>query len=424
MDWDGSGSGKRRGLYADSSADRHPRTSYSHLGYKHRHPTAAPGFYPRHKYRRQTGAFHQSLPVFSAKRGGRDIDALDSYEYRKRAVGADEYREVEDAIHDGEPEVYGGAGAAHVKAPQAQRMMVSDTEINITYNGAFDIPSTNVALTAQTTTYGPTSVGPRRGREVNFIGYEYRLVFENEYQSFENQATYNWPGHAGIPGIGPQAEAIVNTVTTSAYTVPAGGIEQAMAAGASPGVSVPPKVLNPLVPTVWMPTYNFVDQFRQANPGTSGETPMPPWTAPAVTTPYGYLSGEMCTTRVVVFIDHEPQASYALGGVSPTGYDIFESYSNDMAGAAGIYRMDNLNRFTILEDTTWSPISKNNHMVAVRPSRKINVTSTFGAGTTGKPESNALFVLIVGSDNYTIAPPDPEAYTAWGVVRFFYEDTN
>lgn len=285
--------------------------------------------------------------------------------------------------------------------------------------------------------------GERIGRQVRFVGYEYRFTFRNINTRFQNQATYSWAGVAArpqtsrtIPAVAIAKDAYVN-VYKDTNGDPANNISNQEAFFDADVVvgGVIGSVLNAGTGVPFAGTNLDVGrgpfaavELQPAQPNVindQGDPGAPSWTSPAFSTAAGTDSGEMCTTRVVVFVDLNPQAPYDITTL-PTALDLFASGFVDYPATSGLYRMDRTDRYLILEDTTWTPTGRSNHVQAVRPSKCIDVLSTYNDGTSAALRnctSNAIFLLIVGSADYRIVPPDELDYAADGMFRVFYEES-
>lgn len=306
------------------------------------------------------------------------------------------------------------------------------------YNGQLDQVASYVSGV-------PRSIGPmlangeRVGRQVRFVGYEYRFTFRNTNTRFTNRSTYSWAGTPLVPGTTRTIPAIKFAVDSyETAIIDQGGNQGATFRNAVSSLAPAPGTITPNCLAGTGLIGDTAQFYALRGPGAACEIqaeqlnvvnqplvpPAPAWSAPAFVSAAGTDSGEMCSTRVVVFVDLNPKAGYDITTL-PTALDLFDSGFVDYPATSGLYRMDRTDRYLILEDTTWTPTGRSNHVQAVRPSKFIDVLSTYNDGTSAALAScntNAIFLLIVGSNDYRIFPPSPLVYACDGMFRVFYED--
>lgn len=271
----------------------------------------------------------------------------------------------------------------------------------------------------------PLGTGPgfRQGRKVNLTAYEYRLTIRNDQFKLENMnepiEETTWTRPPMVIGANSWYTQFYDSATNSAVKLTNDLVGGAILAWPA----VPPGV-GPAAFITDLDAAQGPDENVEITPEVADLVNRQP--LPVFHNAHGPEGGELPSTRFLFFIDNNAQSFYQLSGAYPTGFDILAPLGTmyqEYTIADGLYSLERLNRFGVVEDTTWSTESTKNMMLAQKPAKRVSITTIYNDSLVAYDSiDTGAFFFLPGSNTFPNTSENILPYTLNGWIRVFYRD--
>lgn len=370
-------------------------------------------------------------------------------------------KDLSAATANGEPAIpVGTVSLPKSEQPEADNFKNYDTDFNTPFNGQWDQDTYYVSDIPQGT--GPTS---RIGTSIEIVGYEFHFTVQNVLSAVGSgtlaqqqlQATYSWAGTPGtsqttrtIPPIKFLAGTYISQIRDLAGVAPQFWNAYPIAPPPAPGPNIflPPAGAGTMTTlmcgsnaTAPVPVGGATAVFDQINGpyadceiqpqqvgvvDAQGFPVLPSWTSPATTLAWDYRSGRIPPCRLILLYDRFGKDDPGPSGL--TNIQVSDVLRVPLIGGStssaltGLYRMDQLSRYVVLEDIRVEPDSVTDNLCITCPAKECCLPAVW-ANTNPLIQKNTqgmLRILIVAADLY--APASTEPYFLNGQMRVFFKD--